>query len=182
MYSSGDLPEFAASSQQPTQALIVPHSAGLAGVAASYAASQQRSSDLLPSPENLRVPKAKAGWLFKEGHVSKAWKRRWCVVENGLFQYFESFDSPHDKSLGLVPLQGATIRDPKTARKRRSSLGGPIVGPAWRLDTAAAGKKDSFHRKYILAGLDADSSQAWREALEVHIDFANDSARRAPGA
>ena len=149
-------PELANSSELPS------------GVA-DYLAFQ---SSPLSSPENLHVPKPKAGWLFKEGHFSKRWKRRWCVVENGLFQYFESFDSPNDKVLGLIPLQGAIIRDPKTARKR-SSLSGPTVGPAWRLDTAAH-KRDTFHQKYILAGDNAASSQAWRVAMEVHIKFAND--------
>lgn len=157
---------------ETTHIPVVPQSSDLARVAADYANAQPQ---LVPSPENLRVPKPKAGWLYKEGHVNKGWKRRWCVVENGLFQYFESFDSPADKSLGLVPLQGATIRDPKTAR-RRSSLGGPTVGPAWRLDTGAR-EKDAFHRKYILAGTDAASSQSWKEAIQVHIEFANDAAQ-----
>ena len=95
-----------------------------------------------------RAPAAKAGWLNKEGHSMgyKGWKRRWCVVEDGLFQYFESFDSARDQPLGLVPLQGASIRQPKTARANRPSIVGPTVGPAWRLDTAATGN-DKFHQK-----------------------------------
>jgi hypothetical protein len=187
--------EAEAPSQAPSQAMtsagpIVPHrdnilpratSRALANVAASYAATSHPSSGSLPapSPMNLAVPPAKAGWLHKEGHVTKGWKRRWCVVENGLLQYFESFDSPREKYLGMVPLQGASIREPKSTRVRRSSMGVP-VGPAWRLDTAAKAKKDAFHSKYILAGEDVESSRKWREALQVHIEFANDAARPSP--
>ena len=121
---------------------------------------------------NIQMPQHKAGWLYKEGHVSKGWKRRWCVVENGLLQYFESFDSPYDKALGLVPLQGATLGEPKTARSRRSSIGGSTVGPAWRLDTAAR-SQDAFHRKYIFAGESEASTFAWKRAMQQHIDYAN---------
>ena len=132
----------------------------------------------------------------------KGWKRRWCVVEDGLFQYFESFDSARDQPLGLVPLQGASIRQPKTARANRPSIVGPTVGPAWRLDTAATGN-DKFHqkcaapplslssrcccfatriiltrprivcvRRYILAGDDAETSDEWKAAMQAHIDYA----------
>ena len=47
------------------------------------------------------------------------------------------------EGVGLVPLQGASIRQPKTARANRPSIVGPTVGPAWRLDTAATGNAAS---------------------------------------
>ena len=49
---------------------------------------------------------------------------------------------------------------------------GMAIGPAWRLDTAAH-NKDAFHGKYILAAEDASATHTWREAMQVHIDFAN---------
>jgi hypothetical protein len=93
-------------------------------------------------------------------------------VENGLFSYFESFEAERRGAapLGLVPLQGATLREPKTPRKEVQHA----IGPAWRLDTAAQ-SSDAFRAKYILAGDDGGTTQSWRESMQVHIDFANDS-------
>ena len=103
------------------------------------------------------------------------------MLESGLFQYYESFDSTRDKPLGLVPLHGATIRAPKKERGKRPSLLGASssaakVGPAWRLDTAATAT-DGFHHKYILAGDDAPTSEAWKEAMQAHIDYAGMTGR-----
>ena len=121
-----------------------------------------------------------SGWLEKKGKdLLQGWKRRWCVVENGLLQFFESFDSPTDKALGLVPLHGATLGEPKTARSRRSSLGGSAVGPAWRLDTKPS--DSAVHAKYILAADDEASSRAWRMCMQAHIEFANHRAAGAGG-
>ena len=163
---------------QPTCQPLVVHSSPDASSAAASAAGSSSSAlhaPLLMPPTiapGLRAPDHKAGWLYKEGHRTKGWKRRWCVIENGLFQYFESFDSPYEKALGLVPLHGARLGEPKTARSRRLSLGGATIGPAWRLDTAAQ-SRDAFHQKYVLAGEDVASTEAWKEAMQRHIEFAN---------
>ena len=62
-------------SQPASHSAIVPFSADCGAPA---------PASLSPPPApSLRVPEHKAGWLYKEGHMSRGWKRRWCVVEQG---------------------------------------------------------------------------------------------------
>jgi hypothetical protein len=94
------------------------------------------------------IPPAKEGWLHEEGHdLMKVWRRRWVVIENGLMQIYESERATlTNPPIGLVPLNGASLRDPKSERGRRPSVGGASTGPAFRIDTAAK-EKDTFYRK-----------------------------------
>ena len=57
------------------------------------------------------------GWLLKEGHFAKNWKRRFFVLERGVLEYFES---PEAKTtLGRIALVGASqARAPCPSRTR----------------------------------------------------------------
>ena len=134
-----------ASSQQPCGgSMLVMRAADAAGGGSADAAD---AACALVS--GLAPPPPLAGWLNKEGHVNKDWKRRWCTLEGGLFSYYSS-EAPSEAPLGTVPLVGAALREPKHARSKRpsltSGLHGMVMGPAWRLDTAAR-PKDHFHKK-----------------------------------
>ena len=49
----------------------------------------------------------KEGWLAKRGHLFKAYKRRFFVLEGGNLLYFAKLGDP--KSKGVIPLAGATV-------------------------------------------------------------------------
>ena len=49
----------------------------------------------------LVEPKLHQGYLYKEGHTIKSWKRRWCVLQGSLLLYFE--DEHAAVPLGWVP-------------------------------------------------------------------------------
>ena len=125
-------------------------------------------------------PARKAGWLWKEGHKVKSWKRRWCILDNGVLFYFEAAEASNAKPKGTIPLRGALLRDPKTPRGRRPSLSGPVLGAVWRIETAVS-SSSSVHKKYIFACAadservsETESCSEWKAALKAHMAFATD--------
>eukprot|EP00698_Gefionella_okellyi_P006488 TRINITY_DN15820_c0_g1_i1.p1 TRINITY_DN15820_c0_g1~~TRINITY_DN15820_c0_g1_i1.p1 ORF type:complete len:472 (+),score=86.71 TRINITY_DN15820_c0_g1_i1:49-1464(+) len=57
----------------------------------------------------------KEGWLTKQGHFIKSWKRRWCVLcMSGELQYYRDAPKqpgqPPQQQKGAVPIVGSTVR------------------------------------------------------------------------
>jgi hypothetical protein len=118
----------------------------------------------------------KSGWLHKEGHMVKNWKRRWCVLWPQNFKlegmagpslYYFDDDETGSCPKGTLPIFGSEIGKPKKTRK----------GYNWliRIDCAAeeGGKdkdgkkldKDKDGRKLVVATDSEDEREAWMEAL-----------------
>lgn len=120
------------------------------------------------------APVEKSGWLWKEGHRIKSWKRRWGVLQSGRLRYFAtdrldgtSASSPRSlEPLGVIFLRGACLVEPKSARLSVER------GPAWRINTSAD-TSTLHHPKYVMAGESFLDTQAWRAAIQNHIDYAN---------
>ena len=55
----------------------------------------------------LPEPDMHEGWLWKEGHVAKTWKRRFFVLEHGVLEYFEDPEAAKS-ALGRIALSGAS--------------------------------------------------------------------------
>jgi hypothetical protein len=90
-----------------------------------------------------------AGWMWKEGHRRKTWKRRYCVVyprdyavrgmDAPIMFYYDDEESG-DKPKGTFSLANIKCRLPKSRRKEY-----PF---AFRVDVESAA---DGHGKYILA-------------------------------
>ena len=50
----------------------------------------------------------KAGYLMKRGEYNKAWKVRWCKVDQSKLLYYKKQEN--SKPLGFVPLEQAVVR------------------------------------------------------------------------
>ena len=54
------------------------------------------------------APQLHTGWLSKEGHLVRSWKRRYFVLEDGVLTYSAT---PEDSTpLGRIPLGTATVK------------------------------------------------------------------------
>jgi hypothetical protein len=114
--------------------------------------------DIPPSMKSLAQLSASgggpimAGWLHKEGHLVKNWKKRWCVLWPLHFQeeamagpslfYFD--DSETDSCpKGTLSIFGASIGQPKKSRK----------GYPWliRIDCAEKDEGEDGRSKLVLA-------------------------------
>ena len=50
-----------------------------------------------------------SGWLEKQGHVRKAWQKRWFVLQNRTLTYYTDDPSKGGKEKGKINLEGSTI-------------------------------------------------------------------------
>ncbi|GAM26119.1 hypothetical protein SAMD00019534_092940 [Acytostelium subglobosum LB1] len=50
----------------------------------------------------------KEGYLIKEGHVIRNWKKRYFILKDGLIYYFKHQSDPEPK--GMIPIVGSTIK------------------------------------------------------------------------
>lgn len=96
----------------------------------------------------------KSGWTYKEGHLVRNWKKRWCVlwpmnfkeeaVTGPSLYYFDDCESSSCPK-GTLPIFGATVRIPKKERK----------GHPWlvRIEDSKAGDGDeeTKHDKLVFA-------------------------------
>lgn len=81
---------FRASPTGPSDAVLVRHAAGwdtvvLPAVGAPFPRNTGQSMRL-----PVMRPASMSGWLWKEGHTRKNWKRRFFRLEDGVLEYYES--------------------------------------------------------------------------------------------
>jgi len=59
-----------------------------------------------PSFQSLRSNQ-KQGWIYKEGHIVKSWKKRWFILKGNLLFYLKTPEAV--EPLGIIPLRGSDI-------------------------------------------------------------------------
>lgn len=50
-----------------------------------------------------------AGYLYKKGQFGRGWKKRWCVLQNGVVHYFSEPPSEGGASKGSIALSGHRV-------------------------------------------------------------------------
>eukprot|EP00735_Rhodelphis_limneticus_P004312 TRINITY_DN15885_c0_g1::TRINITY_DN15885_c0_g1_i1::g.22495::m.22495 TRINITY_DN15885_c0_g1::TRINITY_DN15885_c0_g1_i1::g.22495 ORF type:complete len:140 (-),score=-4.45,sp/Q54KA7/SECG_DICDI/31.25/5e-13,PH/PF00169.24/1.9e-22,PH_11/PF15413.1/6.9e-06,PH_8/PF15409.1/7.1e-05,PH_8/PF15409.1/5e+02,PH_3/PF14593.1/3.1e-05,PH_9/PF15410.1/12,PH_9/PF15410.1/0.67,PH_4/PF15404.1/1,PH_4/PF15404.1/82,Mig-14/PF07395.6/1.2,Mig-14/PF07395.6/1e+02 TRINITY_DN15885_c0_g1_i1:369-788(-) len=107
---------------------------------------------------NLRV--IKEGYLLKEGHLKKIWKKRWFVLSNTELVYFENEDKK--KLKGVVPLDSCRVTPPKHSRKECY---------CFRLSSDKISGVGLYGKypKYILAASSLEEMEAWITAINGGI-------------
>ena len=121
-------------------------------------------------------PAVRGGWLHKEGHYAKTWKRRWFVVADGAARYYRAEDAR--KMLGEMDLRGASQVECVEGDLKR--LKGNKWG--WVLRTAEIGRLElavrggvarPMHDRYLLAAESEEERSQWKRALGAHITYAS---------
>ena len=93
----------------------------------------------------------KEGFLFKEGHLRKNFKKRWFVLDEGHLKYFEARGAL--EPIATLVITGAEITSCKVPRP---------VYYAFRVNTT---QQADGHNKYIVAGDSEKESLDWVKAL-----------------
>lgn len=129
-------------------------------------------------------PDLHEGFMWKEGHIAKTWKRRFFVVERGVLEYFENMEG--GTALGRILLGNAVQRP--TKRERDIGPQARAASEAWRLDTdckQCLTNKAKMHEKYVFAGENDQEGEEWKAAIDKHIAYATallPPGERAPQA
>lgn len=109
----------------------------------------------LPSSKSL--PPLKEGWLMKEGHTFRSWKKRFFTLSEGYLSYFES----EGKGLkGSINLASYLVSD-----GGNSDPTGKGTFLFLLTDTRTQGKS------YQICTATAEERIQWITALQTHIDF-----------
>lgn len=96
---------------------------------------------------------ARVGYLTKLGGIVKNWKRRYCILKNGILRYYK--DEASLKPQGTVILERARLEHAGAdVDKEHAFL---IVAPL---------------RTWVFYADNADEKKAWMEVLEKQIEFA----------
>jgi hypothetical protein len=124
------------------------------------------------------IPDLTTGWLRKQGHVRKNWKRRFFVLSYGVLRYYEKNGQEGrgsgENELGAVDLKNATVKVvvnseiSSVGRTSSSSVGGKDSGKDCRLSVVSGAGKDLL----VEAESQAEKN-AWFDAVKAHILYAN---------
>eukprot|EP01116_Phalansterium_solitarium_P016463 TRINITY_DN3830_c0_g1_i4.p1 TRINITY_DN3830_c0_g1~~TRINITY_DN3830_c0_g1_i4.p1 ORF type:complete len:1404 (-),score=508.12 TRINITY_DN3830_c0_g1_i4:741-4952(-) len=115
------------------------------------------SRDNDPQFQSYENPQ-KAGWLTKEGHLVKTWKRRWFILKDYLLFYFKH---PEEDPLGYIPLQEAIVKETDSKNRPFCFKITPKFGSGQPF-IIAADSEDDFQAWFVLLkratgqALDAD--------------------------
>ena len=101
-----------------------------------------------PPPPPPPPPPPHAGWVHKEGHVRRSWKRRWFKLDAGFLTY--STSDVRGSLLGLVPLAGARLLETPPTTKHVYTL---LVGtsPTTKTESFARQPKRPLHQQVTAA-------------------------------
>ncbi len=127
----------------------------------------------------IAVPDLTTGWLKKQGHMIKNWKRRFFVLSYGVLKYYEKNGQEArgsgENELGSVDLKSATVKVLVNSEiggsAGRGSTGGGTGGGGgkdFRLSVVSAAGKDLLVEAESLA-----EKNAWFDAVKKHIIYAN---------
>ncbi|KAH7819906.1 putative sesquipedalian [Monocercomonoides exilis] len=97
-------------------------------------------------------PKPMEGWLIKQGHVVKNWKKRWFSLRGSSLFYFEKPTSL--KENGEIPLKGCQVENAREMPDKPFCF--HIFYPQ------APGQ-----REFYICSENADQMKAWMEAITL---------------
>ncbi|KAK2946509.1 putative PH domain containing protein [Blattamonas nauphoetae] len=101
-------------------------------------------------PERVEAHTPVEGWLTKQGHFRKNWKRRWFTLQGNTLHYSEKPNSP--KELGTISLKGTSI-------KSGESVGGsPFTFHLFQPNNPSA-------KEFYLRADDVNQMNAWVTAI-----------------
>ena len=119
------------------------------------------------SSQSATAPGTKSGWLVKQGHVFRTWKKRWFVLEDQLLKYYKVAEPKDDA--------GSSDAAPVL-----QELKGCISIQHCELAVAAADQADGrqfcfrltpISRKiYLIMAPDEESRDAWMSAIAANSE------------
>lgn len=134
---------------------------------------QTRNAHIASLKTLVQIPDMKTGWLQKQGHMVKNWKRRFFVLNYGVLAYYEQDSVANHRGVaeapkGKVNLKGATITvvtpDEVSERGKKAAEVSDL-----RLCVA-----DVSGVKLYLQGKSRDEKKEWFDALRRHVLYANE--------
>jgi hypothetical protein len=109
---------------------------------------------------------AKSGWLTKQGHIFRTWKKRWFVLEEQLLKYYkaadESTSTVDPANVGDSDMKGCiSIQSCKVTALAPADAGGKSF--CFQL-TPISGKI------FLICATDDESREAWMQAIKANAE------------
>lgn len=119
----------------------------------------------------IQIPDMKTGWLLKQGHLVKNWKRRFFVLNYGVLSYYEqdniaSRKGTVDAPKGKINLKNANV---VVLVCDETSGGGRMTDSQERVSVT-----DTAGGVLVVQMQNKDEKKEWFEALRRHILYANE--------
>jgi len=121
----------------------------------NWSAVSTGSFSMVESPMNtdeIREPILRQGFVHKQGHMVKSWKRRWFILEKGHVHYFVDADLKDKK--GEVNLKNMTIRQ---------------EGTYVYIDTTE--ESEAVKGLILDFPTESDGRDVWIKSIQEHIDY-----------
>lgn len=119
----------------------------------------------------IQIPDMKTGWLLKQGHLVRNWRRRFFVLNYGVLSYYEQDNVASKKGTaeapkGKINLKGAKVIVVVTDEQ---GGGGRMTEAQERLSIT-----DASGSLLIVQMQNKDEKKEWFEALRRHVLYANE--------
>ncbi|XP_039261022.1 cytohesin-1-like [Styela clava] len=114
----------------------------------------------------------KEGWLLKQGGRYKTWKKRWFLLTDNCFYYFEL---PQDREpKGIIPLENLQIREVGDQKKPHCfELYLPEQGPTQMIKAAKTDSEGRLiqgkHTTYRMSASSAETKEAWIACIRKSV-------------
>jgi hypothetical protein len=134
-------------------------------------ALETRSSHMEAVKQLVSIPAMKTGWLLKQGHVIRNWKKRFFVLNYGELSYYE-----HDGIAGSGAAEGAKGK----VELKGAAVIAMVEENGKNIIKASAESElrmmitDSHGDKLIVQAGTRDEKKEWFDALKRHVLYAND--------
>lgn len=113
---------------------------------------------------------AKSGWLTKQGHIFRTWKKRWFVLEDQLLKYYKAAD---ESSSAAAMADPGKVGD--SDMKGCISIQGCKVAPLAPVD--AGGKSFCFqltplsNKIFLICAPDEEARDQWIKAIQANAEL-----------
>ncbi len=126
-----------------------------------------KAKQLSISKDLITIPDLTTGWLKKQGHLVKNWKKRFFVLSYGVIKYYEKNGQEQrgsgENELGAVELKGATVKVVVN-----SDISSKSAAKDFRISVvSAAGKELLVEAESVV------EKNAWFDAIKKHVVYAN---------
>lgn len=130
--------------------------------------------NIIPAAESFSSPEA-AGWLFKlihEGWLRKRWRKRYCVLSNGILYFYEFKTSDGTEktcsSLNLKLFRECVKAPRKDCKKSAHTL---ILEPAKKDDSSEHAKSAKTVQREFFYTETAEEQEKWIAKLQEALSF-----------
>jgi hypothetical protein len=138
---------------------------------------QTRNGHIQSIKALMQIPDMKTGWLLKQGHILRNWKKRFFVLNYGILTYYDDDNVANNKgvsetSKGKINLKNAQVTIVVADDSATTTTGGgKLTDIEQRI---CIQENNNNNNKLIVQMKNKDEKKEWFDALKRHVVYANE--------